>query len=442
MNIFKIGSTAKATLIASVIGIMFAGIAFGTMSIAHAEDDYGWGVGYDSSGGSDYGSGVGYSGSDNDYGWGVGYDSSDNDYGWGVGYSGDYGSGVGYEGDYGWGVGYEDGCEWSCGDYGSDGCDYSCGDYDYECGCYDNDYDYDYDDEYEDVYYDEESQSYSYGSGGSHGSSGSSYRPSYSSSGYSMVRPMSFSSPSYPAPRPTSGGSVSNVTNTSITNVDNSINDSFNNYNSNNVAYVAPATPQYQAVYTQPAPYCTIRQAQASGYGVNSVYLSWTSTNATSAYLSNVGSVQTSGSQTVWNSGNMVYTLTVYGNGGSATCQTTVNAYNYNPTPYVSLTQIPYTGFDLGTFGNAMYWAGLLVFAMGAGYLAVYYVPALAFAGARRKQYAPVVAPMAPIMVAKEIVAAKVQSIVEAIKKTGTNDAMAIVASKDGSMPKIVISRD
>lgn len=332
---------------------------------------------------------------------------------------------------------YMGGCDWSCGGDFGDGCDWECGgDYDYGCGCYGDDYDY------EDVYYDEESQSYSYGSGGSHGSSGSSYRPSYSSSGYSMVRPMSFGSPSYPAPRPMSGGSVSNVTNTSITNIDNSINDSFNNYNSNNVAYVAPATPQYQAVYTQPAPYCTIRQAQASGYGVNSVYLSWTSTNATSAYLSNVGSVNANGSQTVWNAGNTVYTLTVYGNGGSATCQTTVNAYNYNPTPYVSLTQIPYTGFDLGTFGNAMYWAGLLVFAMGAGYLAVYYVPALAFAGARRKEYAPIVAPMAPIMVAKEIAAAKVQPIAEAIKKAGTNDAMAIVASKDGSMPKIVISRD
>lgn len=449
MNIFQMGSMAKASLIYGIIGVMFAGIAFGTLNIAHAEDDYGWGVGY----ADDYGSAVGYDASGNDYGWGVGYDASGNDYGWGVGYEGDYGWGVGYADDYGSAVGYEDDYGWGVG-Y-ADGCDSYCGDYDYECGCYDNDYDYDIEDE---ISYDSECSCYSYGSSSSGSSShGSSFRPLYSSSGYSVVKPMSFAAPSYSYPAPKS--SASNITNTTVTNtnIDNSINDSFNNYNSNNVAYVAPATPQYPVVYSSPAPYCTIHQAQASGYGVNSVYLSWSSTNANSAYLSNVGSVNVNGSTTVWNSGNTVYTLTVYGNGGSATCQTTVSAYT--PAPYVSLTQIPYTGFDLGTFGNAMYWAGLLVFALGAGYLAVYYVPALAFAGVRsERKYAPVVAPMAPVMLKKEAATSPsadgVQPIVAAIRlsasqsqtrqagKAGTTDAMAIVASKDGSMPKIVISRD
>jgi hypothetical protein len=275
-----------------------------------------------------------------------------------------------------------------------------------------------------------------------------------------MVKPMSFASPSYPVynpPAKTTGGnsSVSNVTNTTITNVDNSIkdsfndysiNDSFNNYNSGNVivnsAPLTYATPQYPIVYTQPAPYCHIYQASAaSGYGVNAFYLSWNSQNATSAYLSNVGSVNVNGTKTVWPTGSMTYTLTVYGsNGQSANCHTTVSAYS---APYVSLTQIPYTGFDFGTFGNAMYWVTLAAFALGAGYLAVYYIPALAFAGARsEKQYAPVVPAKAPILVEKEAAAVKIEPIINAIRKAGTLDSMAIVTSKDGSMPKIVIARE
>ena len=302
--------------------------------------------------------------------------------------------------------------------------------YDDECGCYG----YDSEDSY---YYDEECNCYSSRSsgGGSFGRGGG--FGGFSGGGYS-VRPVTFAPPQYPQ-RPTPGGSNTNITNTTVTttNIDNSINDSFNNYNSNNT-YVVPATPQYPVVYTAPAPYCTIYQAQAAGYGAG-VYLSWSSTNATSAYLSNVGSVNLNGSQTVYANSATTYTLTVYGqNGQSATCYTSVTA-----TPYVSLTQIPYTGFDLGTFGNAMYWAGLVTFALGAGYLAVYYIPALALAGNRsRKAYAPVVAAKAPILVEREIAAASVSPIVEAIKKTGTTDAMAIVTSKDGSMPKIVISRN
>lgn len=321
--------------------------------------------------------------------------------------------------------------------------------WDSACGCYDYGYDYDVTDEY---YYD------SYGSSGySSGSKGFSF-PSFSSSGFSYAKPMTFGSPSYPVytpPAKATGGnsSVSNVTNTTITNVDNSINDSFNNYQSGNV-YVAPlsyATPQYPVVYTQPAPYCQIYQASsASGYGVNSSYLSWTSSNASSAYLSNVGSVNVNGSTTVWPTHSTTYTLTVYGsNGQSAQCSTTVQAYS---TPYVSLTQIPYTGFDFGTFGNAMYWAGLAVFALGAGYLAVYYlprtvlgkagIPAVSFAGVRTRKFAPVIAEKAPILVEKEAAEVKVAPIVNAIRKAGTLDSMAIVDRKDGSMPKIVISRE
>ena len=383
---------------------------------------------------------------------------------WGYyGDSGDYGCYDSCYGDYG---DYGDGCYDSCyGDYDGDGCHDSCYD---DTGCYDSCYDdYGcYDGCYDDVYYDDGCSCYSYGSSGG---SKSFSMPSFSSSGFSMVKPMTFSAPSYPVYNPPhTSSSVSNVTNTSITNIDNSISDSFNNYNSGiiygnqvtgygntAVAVIGTATEQYPVVYTQPAPYCQLYQASAaSGYGVNAAYLSWTSSNATSAYLSNVGSVNVNGSSTVWPGSSMTYTLTVYGaNGQQATCYTTVTGYS---APYVSLTQIPYTGFDFGTLGNAMYWTGLVLFALGAGYLAVYYlprlavgkagVPSLALAGVRTKsQFAPIVADKAPILAESEIVEAKVAPIANQIagqiRKAGTNDTMAIFASKDGSMPKIVIDR-
>jgi len=318
-------------------------------------------------------------------------------------------------------------------------------DYSYDNGCYDC-----YEDDY---YYDD--YSYDYGCGSS--------CYSYSIPGCSFCGGSSYSPPRYSAPSSSSyysnTNTNTNVNNITNTNIDNSINDSFNNYNSNNTSLVvtAPQTP----VYTQPAPYCTINHARYGGYGSGS-YLSWTATNASSAYISQIGSVSLSGSQMVYGSGT--YTMTVYGyNGQQATCATSVYGTTYNPPvyqqPYVSLSQIPYTGFDLGPIGNAMYWAALASFAIAGAYLMVYYLPrlasgkagrgdALAFATAmvpaRRQKFAPVVAPMAPILVEKQALAAevKVQPIVAALRKAaGTLDTMAIVSSKDGSMPKIVIQR-
>jgi hypothetical protein len=46
---------------------------------------------------------------------------------------------------------------------------------------------------------------------------------------------------------------------------------------------------------------------------------------------------------------------------------------SYLPAPSVSLTQIPYTGFDFGPMGNAMYWMSLLALALAGSYLLVYY---------------------------------------------------------------------
>jgi hypothetical protein len=41
----------------------------------------------------------------------------------------------------------------------------------------------------------------------------------------------------------------------------------------------------------------------------------------------------------------------------------------YNNTPYVSLSQVPYTGLDLGFWGSIAYWGAFVLFALFAAYL-------------------------------------------------------------------------
>jgi hypothetical protein len=424
----------------AVLSVLVAAIVF-VMPIT-VQADAEWGPDY-----------YGGFGSDNSYDWG-----SDNSYDWGNDYSYDYGN----DNSYDWGNDYS--YDWG-GSY-------------YEDTTYDRPYTdtYYYDQPYTDTYYYDQPYtdyytydggygggSYDYGCGSYCGTGGGSYDWGCGSSCGSYTTPGCTSCGGYSIPRVSQPAYASSynsnvVTNTNtnvnnITNIDNSIRDSFNNYNSGNTSIVvsAPQTP----VHTTPAPYCTITHAQYGGYG-SGAYLSWTSTNASSAYLSNVGSVAVSGSQTVYAHGYQTYTLTVHGyNGQQATCATTIQGQvyvppTYNP-PYVSLTQIPYTGFDFGPIGNAMYWVSLLGFAAAGAYLMIYYRGgALAFATAMvpaRKAYAPIVAPKAPIMIEREALAAahaeaKVQPIIASLRKAaGTLDTMAIVSSKDGSMPRIIIQR-
>lgn len=372
--------------------------------------------GYDGGDGGYYSGG--YDGGDGGY-YSGGYDDFFDGYLSGGYDGGDYGYYTGgYDGGY-YSGGYDYGCGWSCYDY------YPSYSYDYGCGSW---------------------------CGGYSTWIPSVSQPARSSGGYTNVNT----------------NTITNTNVNNVTNIDNSIRDSFNTVDSYNTSLVV-AQPQTSVVYTQPAPYCTINHALVGGYGYGHVntgaYLSWSSTNAVSAFLSNVGTVGTSGSQTVYPGYTTTYTLTVYGaNGQSATCSTIVQANTYVPPtyhppvyvppvvqqPYVSLTQIPYTGFDFGPIGNALYWVSLLSFAVAGAYLVVYFRGgALAFAGAMmpaRKQFAPVVAPKAPILVEKEVALraaeVKIAPIVASLKRAaGTIDSMAIVKSNDGSMPKIVINR-
>lgn len=136
-------------------------------------------------------------------------------------------------------------------------------------------------------------------------------------------------------------------------------------------------------------PGCTIYRQETNG---SAVILRWTSTDASSAHLSGIGSVSTYGQYTVYPTYDTIYTLTVYGNGKSESCEIEIDrgystyypqnynnygnqygsGYNYG-YPYVSLTQIPYTGFDLGVVGTSVYFLALALFAIAGGYLLAYY---------------------------------------------------------------------
>jgi len=360
------------------------------------------------------------------------------DYGYSNYGADDYGYSNYGQDDYGYSNYGQD--DYGYSNYGADDYGYSnYGQDDYGYSNYGQD-DYGYSNYGSDEYY---GGSYGGGSFGGYSSGGGySFKPV---SGY----PTTIYKPTYSKPTPVKPTPTTPVvpSNTSIVNNNTNTN---NNTNVNNNTAIAVAQVQIAGQQapapapTYPSPYCTISHTQytAQNYGTKQIYLTWNSSNASSAQLSGYGSVAVSGSQTVYSAANQTYTLTVYGyNGQQASCQTTVYGTTYTPTPYVSLTQIPYTGFDFGPFGNSMYWAGLISVALAGAYLAVYYVPSMAFAGTTRRAYAPVVASKAPILVEKEAALEKTNPIVAAIRKAGTNDAMAIVKSMDGSMPKIVIER-
>ncbi|MBI5470469.1 hypothetical protein HY968_04110 [Candidatus Kaiserbacteria bacterium] len=402
------------------------------------------------------------------------------------------------------------------GDFGS--CDYGCGDnsgYSDACGggCDYNGDGYTTTDEITD-YYSSSQPSYGCGSGcggGSYGG-GSSYGGGGGFSFPSTPR-YTFAPPSYSQPivyqqqqqqqqqqQHTTSNTTTNNTctggscNTNYT--DNSINGSFNtatvypvhqNQNYHPVQYIYD-----QPTYYQQRPYCTITLSNYNNYGnYNNGYnygynsgpatLTWTSTNATSGYISpNVGSVSAYGSMTVYPVSGQIYTMTVYGQGGTATCVT--NNYYTPPTyvpptyvqphtPYVSLSQIPYTGFDFGTFGNALYWMALITFAGAAAYLLFYFNGgALALAGAsfRSKKtkvayVAPKIAmpalrsfsevgpkavilapqasvPVAPTPILSPIQPAQVELPTPA-NFNATTDSMNIHQSKAGEAPRITIVR-
>jgi hypothetical protein len=128
-------------------------------------------------------------------------------------------------------------------------------------------------------------------------------------------------------------------------------------------------------------------------------YLTWSSYGATTAVLNDgIGNVAVNGSLTVRPASSRTYVLTVYGaQGQAAQCATSLSVaglpvyantgvtyrnqqvYGTYPTGYgygterVTLSQIPYTGFDFGTTGDAVMWLSIMSLAASAAYLLYYY---------------------------------------------------------------------
>lgn len=94
--------------------------------------------------------------------------------------------------------------------------------------------------------------------------------------------------------------------------------------------------------YPQQRPTCSVSISAPYnnyGYGYNQPFtISWWSQNAYSAYLSGVGNVPPQGSYSMYPGGTMMYTLTVYGQGGTNTCYATYYQQNYQTYTY----QYPY----------------------------------------------------------------------------------------------------
>ena len=332
-----------------------------------------------------------------------------------------------------------------------------------------------------------------------------SYTTSRSTPSYSTPR-SSYSTPSYSTPRYSYGGGStpitvrnpsypqqqqqqqqqqqrtqlsSNVVTTTNSCVNNSCNTTRNTNNSINGSFntsVAPVTPvssypvhypvQYtlpQTTYT-PTPtyqntYCTITSSPGNVQNGQASHLNWTGYGATSAWLSDgIGMVAPTGTLAVRPNRSTTYTLTVSGFGGTRTC----TAYVSVSGQYVALSQIPYTGFDFGTFGNAIYWMGLLSFAVAASYLVFYYrggvsnfVPSIL--GARIHRSISVISGGGEAVATPEMffshskVESKVESKVQhpvatfenipANNISGVKDSMTIAHGKHGDAPRIVISR-
>ena len=258
--------------------------------------------------------------------------------------------------------------------------------------------------------------------------------------------------------------SSNNATSASLTNVG-SVNTNGNQtvYPYNTTTYIltvygsqgqsaqCQTTVYTNTVYNNP-PSCWITLSSYNNYNYGGSYnynynqqatLTWGSNNATSAFITpNVGAVSTSGSRTVYTDGYVMYTMTIYGQNGSATCQTQQNYVPPPPVyqpPIVTLTQIPYTGLDLGTVGTITYWFSILAFLAASLYLAVYYMPMLA--GIKARVPAPVME--APMLFAQSVAAtvASAGAILERSAGWKPKDSMVFARAENGKAPRIVITR-
>lgn len=172
---------------------------------------------------------------------------------------------------------------------------------------------------------------------------------------------------------------------------------------SNTVTYtmtvVSPFGPtntcQTTITVTTPGPACTITVSRSSINTGQSVTVSWTSVNATSGSITGgVGSVSpvSGGSIDLFPPSDTTYVGTFTGPNGTVSCQKTVtvtpggctgncggglnppNVVLYKqpsnqPLAFISLSQIPYTGFDAGPALTILFWLAIGLFSALIAYV-------------------------------------------------------------------------
>lgn len=278
---------------------------------AFADDDYGYSDYY--GGDYDYGS--------TDY-YGGGYDYTPTDY-YGGGY--DYGSTDYYGGDY---------------DYAPT--DYYGGDYDYAPADYG----------YSTPAYTAPTFGGSSGVGYSYPTFGSSApAPIYTSAANQQYRQqVATTLPTFVQPNVSNACSAVNSCNVDNSYTDNSVYaPSYNNTITDNSVYSAPTT----VTVTAPTTVTTDSHNQQISYPAPT-YQAPTFPQYQSQYQYQAQYQQP------------VYQPTCYTN-----CYQQPRPVAYNSTPYITLSQAPYTGLDLGPVGEVLYWTFLVLWCLGAAYLIV-----------------------------------------------------------------------
>jgi len=201
--------------------------------------------------------------------------------------------------------------------------------------------------------------------------------------------------------------------------------------------------PTYQSLS------CSLTASPSTIQNGGSSNLSWTSFGASSASLSDgLGNVSTNGSLSVRPETSRNYTLTVRDTYGRTN---TCNAWVSTSGSYISLSQVPYTGFDFGPFGNTVYWMTLLALAGGAAYFVLFYrggalniaretfsmlAPMGAYPMQEKKYEAEMNIPTRDVRVSVLDLPVRQSEPARA-----TKDAMSVIHSKAGEAPRIVITR-
>lgn len=132
----------------------------------------------------------------------------------------------------------------------------------------------------------------------------------------------------------------------------------------NQYPYYTQGYYPYGNQYYYGTPSCSIQyQYINNGYWSGGTYhqpvqLTWSSSNAYSAYITGIGTVNPNGQQVVYPSGNTTYTMTVQGPGGSNTCYTSYTQPVYQQYQYQY--QYPYNNYQYGQYyypyqGNQYY---------------------------------------------------------------------------------------